>query len=77
MIHVEKKSSLNSKISILMDNGLCPRYNESFFITLSKLLSEATARNNEGAHSKNSSSAVDDFTVQYAIDQTMSSILFW
>ncbi len=75
-ISIEKKNGLNSKVSVLMENGLCPRYNESFFNALTKLLSEAAARNNEGAHSKNGLSTVDDCIVQYAIDQTMSSILF-
>ncbi len=75
-VSLDKKDKITVKLTKLLDNGLCPKYNESFFNTLVKLLSEATARNMEGAHAKTDSIYVSDHIVQYALDQTMSSILF-
>ena len=75
-IKIDKKSNFNSKLKSLLDEDLCPRYNESFINALYKLLSEAAARNNEGAHAKTDNIDVDDHVVQYALDQTMASILF-
>lgn len=72
----DKKANINSKLKSLLDKDLCPRYNESFINALYKLLSEAAARNNEGAHAKTDKVDVDDHIVQYALDQTMASILF-
>ena len=69
-------SKLHVKIKELLSEGLIPRYYESYFNTLTKLLSEATVRNKEGAHAKTGSEPTDDYVVLYALDQTMSSILF-
>jgi hypothetical protein len=75
-IRIEKKSGMNAKINALIEKGLFSSYNEAFLNALVKLLSEAAARNNEGAHAKTGKHDVDDQVVQYALNQTMSSILF-
>ncbi len=74
-ISIDKNDKLNNKIKKLEINKIYPTYEESFLNALVKLLSEASARNNLGAHAKNDDD-VDDHLVQYALNQTMSSILF-